>query len=62
MSDELKPCPFCGGEPRWAATPFENDFQIDCGNQACPVVVFSCRGTEPEAIAAWNTRANAEKE
>ena len=62
MADELKPCPFCGGEaqaipknfalgnaPKWIL--FGVVCRGDCGT------FFDCRKpSEAEAIAAWNTR------
>ena len=50
-SEELKPCPFCGGE----ATIFpEGDYHEvtcnDCG-------VFVDGHTYEDAVSAWNTRA-----
>lgn len=55
MSDELKPCPFCGGE---AQTDFieGESYLIEC---------YVCRAetgikdSEAEAIAAWNRRSTS---
>lgn len=52
----IKPCPFCGAEPRWSISTEDNDYEIQCPNMACPVLLTCCRGNEAEAIAAWNTR------
>ena len=47
---KLKPCPFCGGEARWA-----NDDKnwIECSY--CRVETRYCEDTQ-EAIEAWNRR------
>ena len=44
MTDELKPCPFCGGE---AHMPYYGD-RVECRE---------CKGSVM-TIAAWNTRAD----
>lgn len=53
MSNELKPCPFCG---------FQHPITIESGGRVyveCPLcgAETSSRETEEEAIEAWNTRA-----
>ena len=56
-TDELKPCPFCGGE----AMPVKQiegryaiaRYSVSCNG--CGLVAFY-EATEAEAIAAWNTR------
>lgn len=59
MSNELKPCPFCGGKATlWQDLTADRQFHILCG----------CGGrvgwfeTEEEAIRAWNTRTPQKKE
>lgn len=55
MSNELKPCPFCGGEAQYSE---ESRFHISwvyCSNCGA---ASGYRNTEAEAIAAWNTRAD----
>lgn len=52
MSEELKPCPFCGGEAEMVS-PTLNRHYVRC---------MSCEqqfehGNEQSAIAVWNTRA-----
>lgn len=58
MSQELKPCPFCGSEARWATTMGGDDsWEIQCSNNDCCLVVFS-GNTGEETCTAWNTRAS----
>jgi len=53
MSEELKPCPFCGNEAY--LTP--SGVIAYCGNtKECDATVNPQRG-QREAIAAWNRRA-----
>lgn len=53
----LKPCPFCGAAPRWATSMgLEDGYEIQCTNDACPVLIFAGGKTEEEAIANWNAR------
>ena len=57
--DELRPCPFCGGEAQVVRKPYETKFCVGCGDDAC--LGFSGLGwlyeTEEQAAAAWNRRA-----
>ena len=52
MTEELKPCPFCGGEAE--SNHRGNAFGFVC---AAGHYVQVYGGTAAEAIAAWNTRA-----
>lgn len=62
MSDELKPCPFCGGKPTFVHATSE-----DIGNGyvcrtlaviSCDHCMFDMTGeTDEDAAAAWNARA-----
>lgn len=65
MSEELKPCPFCGGEAeamlsqsRWGQSYTIHHDAIG----KCPAGYVSSMSfrTEAEAIAAWNARADTE--
>lgn len=60
MTDELLPCPFCGGQ----AECIRNDIGVfvGCFNEDCPIgpatsTYVDGYATEAEAIAAWNSRA-----
>lgn len=60
MSEELKPCPFCGGSS--SADQFESAggqgrmiWIVGCENPDCEVT-FQCHARKVDAIKAWNTR------
>ena len=55
MSEELKPCPFCGSEAEMLNYS-ENEWLVRC--PACDGMVERWRETEAEAIEQWNRRAN----
>ena len=60
MSEELKPCPFCGGEARAFRCEESGTFDVQC--QQCGAIPFigsrtSERKTMADVIAAWNARA-----
>lgn len=70
MSNELKPCPFCGGEARlyhdWSSETGDW-FSVDCNNDDCLMASqrsawdYTCVGTgwrksKEEVINAWNIR------
>ena len=53
MSEELKPCPFCGGMPKvndWTLKGI-TDKRCFCDNEKCPVYL-----SKTIAIDGWNTR------
>jgi Lar family restriction alleviation protein len=59
MSDELKPCPFCGGkaELRIRDVNMPKEFQVRCNGFTCKVRPETDLFIEREdAIAAWNKR------
>ena len=56
-TDTLKPCPFCGGTDLYIyidGEEFLRDFEVYCAECGGQVSYF---GTEADAIAAWNRRA-----
>ena len=69
MSDELKPCPFCGGEKMMAFPPnCTKDGPYNRGDNAQPIVrCMTCfaeamgaawDNTKASVITAWNTRTD----
>ncbi|MCP9269691.1 Lar family restriction alleviation protein [Xenorhabdus sp. XENO-1] len=55
MTDELKPCPFCGGYSV-VDKEYGGKYFVYCSE--CLVEQTEPSETEAEAIAAWNQRAN----
>ncbi len=57
MSDDLKPCPFCGGEPfSFEDYGHSTAWEVGCSNSQCRVEPHVWEKTKDEAIASWNTR------
>ena len=57
MSEELKPCPFCGGKAE-ILNYSENAWLVYC--RMCDGMVERWRKTKKEAIEQWNRRVNNE--
>ena len=57
MSEKLKPCPFCGGEPELFEAP--GVYFVECSNPKCNYPTNW--DTKEEAITAWNTRTHEPK-
>jgi len=51
----LKPCPFCGSEPKLAGSG--KSFWVVCADEDCRVEVRSFVAEQDEAIRTWNERA-----
>lgn len=58
MTAQLKPCPFCGGKAELWMAHGDRTAWIACMSK-CSVLVSKEYKTDAEAIAAWNTRADA---
>ena len=68
MTDDLKPCPFCGGEINGICkTDYcgGDAYAVSCRYKGCHGTIFTLGygyfSTKAEAIAAWNTRADADR-
>jgi len=59
MSDELKPCPFCGGEAQFYLTEPK---KIMCKHGHIFAGQFGYLGNSEKLAAAWNTRATPSAE
>jgi Lar family restriction alleviation protein len=60
MSEEIKPCPFCGGEVRieiYDDCYDDNTRRVSCKNDNC-IGAHIWPESESEAIEAWNKRVN----
>lgn len=61
MTDELKPCPFCGKIPEIIISKNSNSksfYRVECKRMSCTVLASTfAYSTENEAIEAWNRRA-----
>lgn len=62
MSEELKPCPFCGGEAeyskveKWESIPYGHEYHfVTCKNH-CLEGLYARGNTKKETIKAWNNR------
>ena len=69
MSEQLLPCPFCGGEPTHDATHDEDIWshntvpwrRVRC--HQCEIGTdYVCEGYEPTEVEAWNRRAPTTKD
>lgn len=52
MSDELKPCPFCGGKAR-----YRTGVGVECSD--CFASIVEARRLRESVFAEWNRRADA---
>jgi Lar family restriction alleviation protein len=59
MSEELKPCPFCGGTGELEVGSIGRIRLVVCNNNDC-LVEGPIGHSRDEAIAAWNRRAKEE--
>lgn len=53
--ENLKPCPFCGGEALVRRT-MEEEMMIECDNSQCLIRPRTPWVSEEEAIESWNRR------
>ena len=59
MTENLKPCPFCGGDATLRKNEYSDGYYVTCLSKTCSVLVVTCqRKTEEEAAEIWNRRAN----
>jgi Lar family restriction alleviation protein len=56
MAEELKPCPFCGGDAMLITPPFSRPY-VACLDNFCS----GPKETPDKAVAAWNRRAGDPK-
>lgn len=60
--NELKPCPFCGGEAELEEhrDDYEDTacYNVGCNNPRCEVMAYTSGETPEGTIAAWNRRAS----
>lgn len=61
MTHKLKPCPFCGDEPK--LTVGYDGPRIGCENRKCLIAPSTDNyADEGDAIAAWNRRPTSTKD
>lgn len=59
--DEVKTCPFCGGEVTKKIAPFAKTVMFVCNRCGADVCFYGAEH-EPKATMAWNRRAERKEE
>lgn len=55
MTEQLKPCPFCGEQPRMMAYAGDvGGVHIECETPDCPASPISTGGSMMDPLIAWN--------
>jgi Lar family restriction alleviation protein len=58
MTDEMKPCPFCGGDDiHLFQSKITEDWVIQCHGIGCWIRFTILASEKDEVVAAWNRRA-----
>ena len=57
MSEELKPCPFCGADASVQWWGGANQWVCGCWNDDCPLIAEVYARNRQDAIYFWNERA-----
>lgn len=57
MTEDLKPCPFCGNIPVLSDDGWTHTWTVECPHFECYVNPQTVAFGRERAIAAWNTRA-----
>ena len=68
MEAEIKPCPFCGGRPKFYKVTvwyvdtedYAERWRVVCGARVDCCYLVNDFATEQEAITAWNRRVKDE--
>ena len=55
-TEDLKPCPFCGGKPHAYANDDGKEMEYGFECTGCDMVCTDLFGEQAEAFTAWNTR------
>jgi hypothetical protein len=58
MTDELKPCPFCGGKATVVHMARVGVCHVRCEHGECPVLCKTSGDSKEEAIEIWNRHAS----
>lgn len=62
MQNELKPCPFCGGESVMQNGTAKEEYKVCCSNPLCVgSYMYKWHPTKEAATEAWNRRATDEQ-
>ena len=63
MTEQLKPCPFCGRKPKLerSTRPGSEQATVKCGNWGCYGSPTSTKGTVAEAVTKWNHRPEEDR-
>lgn len=60
MSEELKPCPFCGGTDL-VVTEAMGESWVLCKNEKCLATCSGNAANKATAIVSWNTRVESDE-
>ena len=62
MTENPRPCPFCGASVRLVRGPIAGTWMFVCDQCGADVCFYGAEKPRNKAVAAWNRRANDERD